>query len=533
MTKKELELAQLDMLLYFDYKYNIPKCPELDNEVYYPAYYSDKRYNLVWGGRGSGKSFDIEGKLPIVLISSLPFCRILMVRQVFDSIKGSQFQEIIDYIAKWELEKYFKVTTSPMRITHIESGNYISFAGMDKPQSLKSIKDITHIIFGEAFQIKSEEGFDTVDKSVRTPLIDQTKIYVVFNPDNDRHWIYDKFFNEELSDQYEYYREDLLSINTTHWDNKFVPFGFRQLIEKDRVANPERYKVDGLGQWGKLKSLNAYYINFKSETAIISGLQQSKYDPNKALHITFDFNVFPYITLEIIQVIENPTLSELQVCHITEICLNEKQHGREKVGRIEETCYEFLRQFAKHRGNVYVYGDRSGHNKKTNAVSDYSTVFAVLGGQSGNKNIRTIDANSKLPTTSNPYPLFKQLGCTFVVHDMTNKSSNPRHEVRKVFFRRMQAGVLSVSPVSRKLRTQNAAGDKRELSVKYGEWKISQFIDSKCQFLINDYQGVEEAEDGTKDSRNKNLTHCSDAVDYFYCMYFDAEFDLIEAELKK
>jgi hypothetical protein len=393
---------------------------------------------------------------------------------------------------------------------------------MDKPDSIKSVKDVTHVVFGESSQLKSAQGFDTVDKSIRTPKIDKTKIYMVFNPDNKSHFIHELFFDDEKSEEYAFMREDMLSINTTHWDNKFIPWGFRQLIEKDKIANPERYKVDGLGMWGELKSLNSYYPNFKSEIHVKRGLKKDVYDPNRTLHIKFDFNVYPYITLIISQVVDMG--DALAVCHIDEICLNEKQHGAEKAGSIKETLKEFIRRYKDHLGDVCVYGDRSGHNRKTNAVSDYSTVFNMLK--------RT--PMDKYVSGEDPYPEYDSHGCRFKTKDRTNKSKNPSHQARKVFFRRIHAGTQNVLPVHRKYATQNAAGVKRQLSRNHGGKKIIQLIDDKCTFLINDYINVEEDEmKGTKDERNKNLTHCSDAVDYFYCKYFDAEFGQVEAELKR
>lgn len=522
MTDEEKELLEYDILHFFEYLYEIPKDPMLDNEVYYPAYYSDKRYNLIWGGRGSGKSYDVEGKLPVVLISCLPFCRILMIREIFASIMGSQFQEVKDYIEAWELTDEFHITTRPPRITHKKTGNFIAFAGMDKPDSIKSVKDVTHVIFGEACQLKSMEGFDTVDKSIRTPRIDMTKIYMVFNPDNVTHFINKLFFDGELEDQYRAYRDNMLSINTTHWDNKFVPYGFRELIEKDKIANPDRYKVDGLGLWGELKSLNAYYPNFKTDKHVQRNLKSDWYDPNISLHLAFDFNVYPYITLEVIQVHEID--GKLAICHIDEICLNEKQHGAEKSGSIKETMKEFFNRYERHRGKVYVYGDKSGHNRKTNAVSDYSTIFNML---------------KPTPTSlfvggRDPFPEYRAHNCTFEVVDRTNKSKNPSHQGRKLFWRRLHSGTLGVLPLSRKLATKNAVGRERGLSANHAGKQIIQLIDEKCQFLINDYINTEEDElKGNKDERNKNLTHCSDAVDYFATTYFNAEFGMIEAELKR
>lgn len=514
-NEKELlhQLAELDPLLAFESLYNIPKDSLLDNECYYPAYYDNSRYCLVWGGRGSGKSREIEGKLPLVLISTLRYCRVLMIRQVKQSIPTTLYLELKDYIEYWKLEDEFEVKSSPMRIISKLTGNEITFDGMDKPDSLKSLKDYTHVFFGEALQIKDEEGVDKVDKSIRTPRFKNHRIYFVFNPDNKAHFLYRNFFDPATEEDFAYYRQNMQSIHTTYRDNKFVPESFVQLLEKDRTANPDRYKVDGLGRWGEIKRMGAYYPNFSLERQTVERLKQSTYNPNAPLHITFDFNVWPYISLVVTQVDFANGAKTVNVNHIEEICLNEKEHGKAAVGSIEQTMKAFCNRYKGHKGTIYYYGDRSGHNRKTNAVSDYATVAKHL--------------------KAGPNSYYTKYGCLFKAMDRTNRKNNPSHAARKVFFRRLHTDQLQVLPLSRSNGTLNATGGKRGLSANYGGWTIAQYVDSSCRYLINDYLLTEEDErNGRKDERDKNLTHTSDAVDYFFAMYFDAEFEQIVHQLK-
>ena len=96
------------------------------------------------------------------------------------------------------------------------------------------------------------------------------------------------------------------------------------------------------------------------------------------------------------------------------------------------------------------------------------------------------------------------------------------------------SGTMTIADLSRHLKTINARGDKRRLSELYGGARVVQKIDSRCLKLIKDYQEVQEDENsGTKDERNKLLTHCTDAWDYFACEALDVEFALIQAELDK
>ncbi len=541
MTRKEKqekfeELVKIDILRAFYVKYGIKKDPKLDNTAYYPVYKSDKRYNVIYGGRGSGKSYEIEGKMPLVLISCLPFCRILMIRKVYRTVETSMFQELVDYIEKWNLNKFFKVRRGKLRVTHIQSGNYIDFGGMDKPATFKSVKDVTHVIFGEAYNIDDEEGISKIDKSVRTPRLKKLgchgvhKIFYVFNPDNKDHHIYTNFFCDDTENEtsFEFKRKNSFILKTTYKNNRFVPKIFVDLLKADKKANPERWKVDGLGEFGDIKKTGLYYPKFDFDDQVKKGLKDLAYDESKPLHVTFDFNVFPYITLNVHLLHFNEEENQLEACQIDEICLNEKDNDPKHVGDVEETCKEFIRRYSKHRGNVIVHGDRSGHNRKTNAVSDYATVFKML------RSPKKRDMIKRKDNSERTISFYLDNKCTFKVIDQTIKTQNPRHEVRKLLFRRLQAGTLVVAPATRKLSTINARGQTRQLSKDYGNIKIVQLIDSSCKFSIKDYQNVViDQVKGDKSSRDKYLTHASDANDYFFTSVFDVEYNIIKTELSR
>ena len=530
MTNEESLLLEDDILRYFEYKYRIPKDPLYDNECYYPVYYTDKRYVHVWGGRGSGKSADIGGKYPVVQLSCLPFCRIVGVREVYNSIRGSMFQEIIDYIDKWGLRRYFKITKTPLEIRHIASNNFMKFAGMDKPDSFKGTKDPTHVIFEESFQVKNETGVSKVDDSVRTPLLinEKQKIIHIFNPDNKDHYLYTNYHDPEFAEKYKEIRADFLSINTTYKDNKFLPKAVGKRYERIKETDPERYVVDVLGKFGSLITQGAFYSAFTYSKSVHAGVKKARYDRLSPLHITFDFNVEPYISLIVNQVYLNEETDELEITAIDEICLKESS----KMGKIKETMKEFLNRYRRHIGNVVVYGDRSAHNRKTVGKTDFATVFDYLKPTPRKSYIVGKEAGKRVEI--NPYPEYEELNCKFRVIDATNKSQNPSLIGRKLLFQRLHGGQLTVLPLGRSFRTINASGVKRELSRQYGNFKIVQIIDQEnCPMLIRDYMEVtEDPIKGGKSSRPHHLTHTSDAQDYFVCMVLDAEFAMIEEELK-
>lgn len=529
-TEEEKILWDLDKLEYFDYKYGIPKSSLFDNEIYYPIYDTDKQHVLLRGGRASGKSRAGIGQNCTVLSSCLPFCRIVVVRQYFNSIKGSSFQEIKDYISEWGLDKYFNIRVSPMTITHKESGNFIKFAGLDKPDSIKGIKDITHIIFEEASQIKDWSSVSTVMKSVRTPKFDNHKFFYIFNPDNIDHWLYDIFYNEQTADRYSFFRDNSLLLHTTYKDNKFLPKSYVKLLEADRIADPERAKVDCDGEWGTIRKTGLWYQNFDPSSQVVSGLKSKIYDKNKPIYLSFDFNVWPYISLEIGQEYHDKETNEYRICVVGEICLDEGTY-KDKSGDVAATCREFISRYYKHEGLVYICGDRSGHNRKTNSVSDFATIFAMLG-KTKYQDYQVIKDGSTTRKVD-PYPEYEEMQCVFKVVDLTIKGQNPRLDARNLFFKRLFAGTLTILPPSQKFGTKNRIGQVSSLAKKYAGCKVVLLIDSSCKYLIKDYNEVERKEDGRKDESNKEITHTSDAMDYMAVKLLYAEFKKCEADLSR
>jgi len=527
----EIELLNLDILEFFAYKYGIPKCPELDNEVYYDAYYTDKRNIVVIGGRGSGKSADLGAKYIVVHLACLPFCRFIGIRQVASTIEGSMYQNIIDYIYDWKLEKYFHITKKPLFIKHKESGNFMRFLGMDKPDSIKSIADPTHVVYEEAYQIKDAIGVDKVEMSIRTPKLihGSFKSIWILNPDNIDHWIYEHYYDDDEAKvrQYSKKRERTLLMKTTHWDNKFLPQVIRDTYENYKFENPERYKVDVLAEWGTLKLEGTFYDQFDYVKTVERGLKDRVYDRTLPLHIALDFNVKPYISLEINQMIIDEEKMEINLCAIDEICLTDNL----RMGNIDETMKEFLKRYHKHLGDVLVYGDSSGHNKKTNAMSDFGSVFMSL--KFTPKGAFIVTRHQGQEVKIDPYPEYKNLVCQFQVKDRTYKS-NPLLAPRRILFRRIHQGKQNILPLSRGNGTINAAGQKRPLSMNYAGYKVVQKIDQdNCKKLVKDYQEViQDPIKGGKLERPAELTHTSDAEDYFVTKVLDAEYQQIKRDMK-
>lgn len=101
----------------------------------------DHKHMHYWlkGGRGSTKSSFISIMIPLMLMQNENYNAVVL-RKVANTLKKSVFNQILWGINELEIRHLFKVTTSPLEITRISTGQKIVFLGCDDPTKVKSIK---------------------------------------------------------------------------------------------------------------------------------------------------------------------------------------------------------------------------------------------------------------------------------------------------------------------------------------------------------------------------------------------------------
>lgn len=199
------------------------------------------------GGRGSGKSSDIAHVI-IQLIMRYPV-NAVAIRFVDNTIELSVFEQL-----KWAIEEqgvtsYFKVNKSPMRITYLPRGNYITFRGAQNPERIKSLKDskfpFTIAWIEELAEFKTEEDVTTITNSLlRGELADGLfyKFFYSYNPPKRKQsWVNKKY---ETSFQ----PKNTYVHHTTYKDNPFIAKAFIEEAEATKERNSRRYDWEYLGK---------------------------------------------------------------------------------------------------------------------------------------------------------------------------------------------------------------------------------------------------------------------------------------------
>ena len=221
--------------------------PDIVGKGYGTFWRCQKRYRVVKGSRASKKSKTIALNY-IHNLMKYPEANLLVVRRHFRTLKDSCYSDLVWATHRLKVADKWKATVNPMEITYIPTGQKILFRGLDDSMKITSISVPNGVLcwiwLEEAYQLESEEAFDTLDESIRGEvppgLFKQATLS--FNPWNERHWLKKKFFDPE--------RDDTLAVTTNYMCNEWLDATDLKMFENMKKFNPRRYEVAGLGNWG-------------------------------------------------------------------------------------------------------------------------------------------------------------------------------------------------------------------------------------------------------------------------------------------
>lgn len=202
-----------------------------------------KRIELYYGGAGSGKS---HGVLQKVILKCINYKRrVLIIRKVGATLKESVFGLTRRILAENNMLKYVTINKSDFVITFL-NGSEIIFKGLDDPEKIKSIDNITDIVIEEATELTLD---DYTQLSLRLRAnAPNLQIYLMFNPISKSNWVYQYFFINELDDT-------IKIVHTTYKNNKFLPNSYIKELNKLKNKNPAYYKIYVLGEFATLDKL--------------------------------------------------------------------------------------------------------------------------------------------------------------------------------------------------------------------------------------------------------------------------------------
>ena len=224
----------------------------------YRPYISDysNRYNVFYGGRGSGKTIFVFEKL---LIKGLTEKRtILLMRKTNVSCKFSVWKELKEAVDRFKLSKYFKFSESDYSAVCALNGTTFKCLGLDESEKIKGFSEVSDVLLEEAteFTLEDLELIDGTVRSVKYKL--PLQIYLTFNPVSKANWVYKRFGFESGE-----VPPDTFIMKTTYLDNPFLSQDYIARMENMRLLNPTRWKIEALGDFVSLDKL--VFHNYKVE----------------------------------------------------------------------------------------------------------------------------------------------------------------------------------------------------------------------------------------------------------------------------
>lgn len=219
--------------------------PKVVNEAYLPRFNDKKRYLVLYGGAGSGKSIFAAQKLLFRILTEDNH-RILVIRKVARTLRMSVFASLVGMVQDWKLAKFFKVNKTDMTIENVLNGSTLLFAGIDDPEKIKSIHRITSIWIEEASEITLDD-FTQLDLRLRGQLEHYKQIILSFNPISSNHWLKKRFFDNT--------DPQASVLHTTYKDNRFLDEAYIRVLEEMAQVNYSYYEIYALGKWGSLEGV--------------------------------------------------------------------------------------------------------------------------------------------------------------------------------------------------------------------------------------------------------------------------------------
>ena len=350
----------------------------IDADVFLPCYHhlldSDADIDFLWGGRDSGKSDFIAGKLLLDCLTQSYF-RCIMIRKVGDTIRDSQWQTLLDVAERWGIDHLFDFYTHPLEI-RCHNGNKFIARGCDKPAKLKSISNPTTVWFEEGNQLTKEDVI-IIQTTLRSNAV-KVKQYFSFNPEADgeytQHWLWAYFKDYVPKGQYTFsgsldttlpngkvHSLRYTSTHTTYHDNPFCTSERQAMLENLKIIDPYYYDVFVKGLWGNKSNDRPFILSYKPE--VHDG--KPVLNQQETVYLSFDFN-------------KNP------------MCCSVIQHYDGKVyvirtikipnSDIYEMC-DYIKALYPD-ATFLVTGDASGRNKSAlarDAVNYYTVIMQKLG----------------------------------------------------------------------------------------------------------------------------------------------------------
>jgi len=323
------------------------------NPFFKKLLFDEKRYLILYGGAGSGKSYFIAQKILIRCLQNKE--RILCCRKTAESIKNSIFKLFFDIITANELTGIIKINKSDYSFT-FTNGSQILTTGLDDVEKLKSIHAISSIWIEEATEVM-ESDFTQLDLRLRGESASYKQIILSFNPIDETHWLKHRFFDNKP--------ESCTVNHSTFLNNQFIDEEYKKMLNEQIGWDVNMLRIYINGEWGRIQTGGEFYSHFAFKKHVTD---ECNYINNIPIHVSFDQNVSPYITAVLFQIVGKNQNQYIVNC-IDEFCLSNPFNNTESL------CRKIIEKYNERLNGLFYYGDASGRKRDTRSrENDYEII---------------------------------------------------------------------------------------------------------------------------------------------------------------
>lgn len=231
-----------------------------------------KRYKVLYGGRGSSKSWSVARAL--IHKATIRPIRVLCARETQKSIQESVHRLLKDQIQALGVEHLFDIQET--KIVGV-NGSDFAFAGI-RQQGVANLKsfEAVDICWVEEAQVVTKKSWDVLIPTIRKP---GSEIWITFNPELEDDETYKRFVTDA--------DEDVWACPVNYSDNPW----FDEVLEKERVKmlarDPVGYKTTWEGQCRPAVE-GAIYANEIGAVVESGRIRNVPYDPMLKVHTVWD-----------------------------------------------------------------------------------------------------------------------------------------------------------------------------------------------------------------------------------------------------
>lgn len=242
-----------------------------------------KRYKVLHGGRGSGKSWGVARAL-LIQASKRPL-RILCTREIQESIKDSVHRLLKDQVQNLGLGAFYDVLQTEIRG---KNGSLFLFSGLSDQtaESIKSFEGVD-IVWIEEAQSISKRSWQILTPTIRrdgseiwmtlNPELESDPTYAMFiaNPESNAfvvqvNWRDNPWFNDLLNDERKKAKRDLPEDEYNWiWEGRCMPAVQGAIYHKEISAMVEQGRIRDVPFDPMLKTHTVWDLGWNDSMSII------------------------------------------------------------------------------------------------------------------------------------------------------------------------------------------------------------------------------------------------------------------------